>query len=78
MEVDTSIGEGCGSEGEGLNFEQNPLAVEQLLGFGRELQALYSRLTESKPNDQLKELLQVRKEREEVMNLILAPLPITY
>ena len=48
------------SEGETLvDLDRNPVAIEKVLGFGRDLQAHYSRLTTSKPNEQLKTLLQV-------------------
>ena len=48
------------SEGETLvDLDRNPVAIEKVLGFGRDLQAHYSRLTISKPNEQLKTMLQV-------------------
>ena len=36
------------------------MAIERLLAFGRDLQSLYSRLTSTHPNEQLKAMLQVR------------------
>ena len=41
-----------------VDFDHNPALVEQLLGFGRELQTLYSRLTQEQSNRQLQVLLQ--------------------
>lgn len=42
-----------------VDFDRNPLAIERLLTFGRDLQTLYSRVTSSRPNEQLKTMLQV-------------------
>ena len=42
-----------------MDFDRNPVAIERLLTFGRDLQALYSRLTSTHPNEQLKATLQV-------------------
>ena len=44
---------------EAVDFDRNPVAIERLLTFGRDLQALYSRLTATHPNEQLKATLQV-------------------
>lgn len=41
-----------------VDFDHNPVLVERLLGFGRELQTLYSHLTREHPNRQLQVLLQ--------------------
>ena len=43
-----------------IDFDQNPVAIERVLAFGRDLQALYTKLTSSKPNEQLKTMLQVK------------------
>ena len=37
----------------------NTVAIEKILAFGRDLQALFTKLTASKPNEQLHTLLQV-------------------
>ena len=42
-----------------MDFDSNPVAIERILSFGRDLQALYTRLTATKPNEQLKTMLQV-------------------
>ena len=44
----------------GVDLDTNPVAIERVLGFGRDLQALYSGLTASKPNEPLKTMLQVQ------------------
>ncbi len=41
-------------------LDLNPSAIEIILDFGRDLQALYSRLTSNQVNEQLQFLLQVR------------------
>ena len=46
-------------EAAAVDFDRNPVAIERVLSFGQDLQALYGRLTASKPNDQLKNMLQV-------------------
>ena len=42
-----------------VDFDCNPVAIERLLSFGRELQGLYSHLASSKPSEDLKTMLQV-------------------
>lgn len=42
-----------------VDFDCNPVAIERLLSFGRELQGLFSHLTSSTPSEHLKTLLQV-------------------
>ena len=43
---------------------ENPVDIEKVLSFGRDLQALFNQVTASKPNDKLKTMLQVERERE--------------
>lgn len=42
-----------------LDLDRNLLPIEGILEFGRDLQALYSRLVSNKANEQLQCLLQV-------------------
>ncbi len=44
-----------------VNLDSNPVAIERVLAFGRDLQVMYSELKTNKPNKQLKTLLQVCK-----------------
>lgn len=53
---------------EGMDFDSNPVAIERILSFGRDLQALYTRLTSTKPNEQLKTMLQVRDQSVSLMH----------
>ncbi|XP_064398306.1 ran-binding protein 10-like isoform X2 [Halichondria panicea] len=41
-----------------VNLDSNPVAIERVLAFGRDLQVMYSELKTNKPNKQLKTLLQ--------------------
>ena len=66
MEVDGDDGDrGRGEEEEGegsdevINEDRSPVAIEKILAFGRDLQALHSRLSSEQPNNHLKTLLQV-------------------
>ena len=64
MEVDEGEGEGeevkeRTVEEEVIDVERNPVAIEKILAFGRDLQALHTRLSSGHSNDILKTLLQV-------------------
>ncbi len=48
-------------ENNDINLDSNPVAIERVLAFGRDLQAMYSGLKTNKVNEQLKTLLQVCK-----------------
>lgn len=56
MEVDSPILPG---ETSGVDLDHNPMDIERVLAFGRDLQSLFSQVTASKPNDKLKTMLQV-------------------
>ena len=71
MEVDSPLllpgeeeeGEG-GERGRGATVDlENPVDIEKVLAFGRDLQALFNQVTASKPNDKLKTMLQVERKR---------------
>ena len=69
MEVDGEGGrreevdgeEGRGEEGmdEPIDIDSNPVDIEKILKFGRDLQSLYTQLSSGRPSDNLKTLLQV-------------------
>ena len=70
MEVDSPLllpgeeEEEGGGRGRGAAVDlDNPVDIEKVLAFGRDLQALFNQVTASKPNDKLKTMLQVRRER---------------
>ena len=55
---------------------ENPVDIEKVLSFGRDLQALFNQVTASKPNDKLKTMLQVERERErerEIVTITFSP-----
>ena len=58
MEVDSPLLLG---EASGVDLDHNPLDIERVLAFGRELQSLFSQITSAKPDDKLKTMLQVCK-----------------
>ena len=43
-----------------VDLDHNPVDIERVLAFGRELQSLFTKVTASKPNETLKTMLQVR------------------
>ena len=57
MEVDEEEKET--TEDEVVDMERNPVAIEKILAFGRDLQALHTRLAAGHSADTLKTLLQV-------------------
>ena len=65
MEVDSPLllpGEGEGESGRregGVDLDHNPVHIERVLAFGRDLQSLFNKVTATKPNDKLKTMLQV-------------------
>ena len=42
-----------------LDLDHNPVAIERILAFGRELQSLHTKLSGANPSEQTKRLLQV-------------------
>ena len=52
-----------GERGATVDLE-NPVDIERVLAFGRDLQALFNQVTANKPNDKLKTMLQVWREKE--------------
>ena len=62
MEVDGDGGGGrreMGGREEPIDVDHNPVAIEKILAFGRELQALHTQLSAAHPRDHMKTLLQV-------------------
>ena len=62
MEVDGDGGrreERDGEREEPIDVDHNPVAIEKILAFGRELQALHTQLSAANPRDHMKTLLQV-------------------
>ena len=47
------------SSEEPLDLDHNPVAIERILAFGRELQSLHTKLSGGSPSEQTKRLLQV-------------------
>ena len=69
MEVDSPLllpgEENQQGRGGGTSVDlENPVDIEKVLSFGRDLQALFNQVTASKPNDKLKTMLQVQRERQ--------------
>ena len=56
MEIDGPLLPG---ETGGVDLDHNPMDIERVLSFGRELQSLFSRVTGAKQDDKLKAMLQV-------------------
>ena len=56
MEVDSPLMPG---EAAGVDLDHNPVDIERVLAFGRELQSLFTQVTVDKPNDKLKSMLHV-------------------
>ena len=79
MEVDSPLllpgeeGE-RGERGRGTTVDlDNPVDIEKVLAFGRDLQSLFNQVTASKPNDKLKTMLQVcETERRVGENIFIA------
>ena len=66
MEVDGDEGEEekermIEEEEEVIDVERNPVAIEKILAFGRDLQTLHTRVSSGHSNDHLKTLLQVKE-----------------
>ena len=80
MEVDSPLllpGEEDEGRGGGASVDlENPMDIEKVLSFGRDLQALFNQVTASKPNDKLKIMLQVREVEEERESMLLLSLPL--
>ena len=58
-EVDGEGGRGEEVMEEPIDVDSNPVDIEKILSFGRDLQALYTQLSSGRPSDTLKTLLQV-------------------
>ena len=80
MEVDSPLllpGEEDEGRGGGASVDlENPMDIEKVLSFGRDLQALFNQVTASKPNDKLKIMLQVREVEGERESMLLLSLPL--
>lgn len=48
-----------GDRGDPIDVDHSPVAIERILAFGRDLQALHTELSTGHPSDHLKTLLQV-------------------
>ena len=59
-------------EEEVIDVERNPVAIEKILAFGRDLQALHTLISPGHSNDHLKTLLQVQTA------LLLTKAPLEY
>ena len=59
MEVDGEIGRREGVREDPVEVDHTPVAIEKILAFGRDLQALHTQLSSGNPSETLKTLLQV-------------------
>ena len=59
MEVDSPLTPSSWEEADGVDLDHNPVDIERVLAFGRDLQSLFSQVTVDKPDDKLKSMLHV-------------------